>query len=371
MKRLIALALALACASAIPAGARGIGVGAFGGMSYPVLQEDVGNGTMYGVRVPVNIVPLLSVEPYWASSKLGDKVTSLGGIDYTREGFDESAYGANVMLATGGPVSFYPFAGAGRTPRSSVPASTRPTPRTTWVLASASPRCPSCRSTFAGNCRPSWTVRRRASSATRPPVSRTASSRCPDGGSHDHAQASSRAAAARAPARLVSAGCLFISGQFVVTYDFKSHGYDPLTVTSAAVVAAVPVDLTSVGAYQDHKSDLKDVADLALVGTVQNLDGTQPVAVEVCMGRRCPVPCSRPTPRCAPRAGACWGCSTIPAGATKAIGWNESAGLFGGRQALVDEIKGTGKFDLYVLGNNGYHFKVSNGALIAVISAGK
>jgi hypothetical protein len=115
MKRLIACVLAAACLSAAPAHAIGIGIGAFGGMSYPVLQDDTGNGTLYGVRVPVNVVPFLSVEPYWSSSKLGDKVQNIGGIDFTRAGFDETAYGANLILATGGPLSFYPLAGIGKT----------------------------------------------------------------------------------------------------------------------------------------------------------------------------------------------------------------------------------------------------------------
>lgn len=113
MKRLIALALVFALAPAAHAG--GIGVGAFGGMSYPVLQDDTGHGKLYGFRVPVNVVPMVSVEPFYASTNLGDKETDIAGLTYTRQGFDETAWGANVLLATGGPVSFYPLLGIGRT----------------------------------------------------------------------------------------------------------------------------------------------------------------------------------------------------------------------------------------------------------------
>lgn len=50
---------------------------------------------------------------------------------------------------------------------------------------------------------------------------------------------------------------------------------------------------------------------------------------------------------------------------------DSSAGLFTGRAALIEEIKGDGRFDLYALGNNGYSFRVDKGILMAVISAGK
>jgi hypothetical protein len=115
MRRFIALALALVLLPAGVARAGSIGIGAFGGMSYPVLQDDTGKGTLTGVRVALKFVPLVTLEPYYASSGLTDKVTSVAGIEYTRQGFDEKAYGANVMLAMGGPLSFYPIAGYGQT----------------------------------------------------------------------------------------------------------------------------------------------------------------------------------------------------------------------------------------------------------------
>jgi hypothetical protein len=114
MRRLVALALAFACVTAVPARAGGIALGAFGGMTYPVVQKDTGNGTLYGVRAPVSLVPFLTVEPYWASSSFADKQLTLGPVSYTRSGFDETAYGVNVLVASGGPLSFYPFAGLGR-----------------------------------------------------------------------------------------------------------------------------------------------------------------------------------------------------------------------------------------------------------------
>jgi hypothetical protein len=115
MKRLLALTLVALSASAGAASAGSIGLGAFAGMSVPIVQEDVAQGSMFGLRVPVTLVPLVTVEPYWASGSLGDKDQDVGGVTYTREGFDESAFGVNAMLTMGGPVQFYPFVGLGST----------------------------------------------------------------------------------------------------------------------------------------------------------------------------------------------------------------------------------------------------------------
>jgi len=169
---------------------------------------------------------------------------------------------------------------------------------------------------------------------------------------------------------LVASGCLLISGQFVITYTFKDHGYDPVTVNSPLSVVGVPVDLGTVSTYRDHKKELKDVSDLAVVGQVQNLDGSAPVDVEIWIVRN---PGTLLTTDAAVRGAGVrvWGPLHLAAGATRTVGWDDSAKLFVGRQALIDEIKGDGRFDLYVLGSGGYHFAVTKAAIIAVIAAGK
>jgi hypothetical protein len=169
---------------------------------------------------------------------------------------------------------------------------------------------------------------------------------------------------------LVSTGCLLLSGQFVVAYNFKDHGYDPLTINSPITVLGVPVNLNGISAYKDHKKDLKDVVDLAIVGDLTNLDNAQPVTVEVWIVE---TPGTLLTSDSAVRAAGkrVWGPLTLAAGATKHVGWDESASLFVGRQVLVDQIKNDGAFDLYALGSGGYHFQITKGAVLAVIAAGK
>lgn len=166
-------------------------------------------------------------------------------------------------------------------------------------------------------------------------------------------------------------GCLLLSGQFVITYNFAEHGYEPITVNSATAVTGVQVDLKTLKAYRDHASDLKDVVDLAVVGTLTNLDATAPTNIEVWVVHN-PGASTFTTDADVRAAGVrAWGPVTLAKGATRTIGWDDSAKLFTGRQELVNEVKGDGRFDLYLLGSGGYKFRISKAALIAVIAAGR
>lgn len=102
----------LVCAfGAQAAHALSVGVGAFGGASIPVLQDDNGKGSVFGVRVPVSLVPMITVEPYFGSTKGGSKSQDFNGISESRDGIDVTSFGANLLITFGGPIQFYPFAG--------------------------------------------------------------------------------------------------------------------------------------------------------------------------------------------------------------------------------------------------------------------
>jgi hypothetical protein len=116
MKRIVSAVVAALWLSAGAAHAVSLGGGVFGGASIPVVQGDTKTGSQFGLRVLIGAVPMLSVEPYVAFSSLGDASKNLGGFDYTRSGFDATAFGLNVLL--GGPglmpgFSFFPFVGIG------------------------------------------------------------------------------------------------------------------------------------------------------------------------------------------------------------------------------------------------------------------
>ena len=116
MKKLGVCSVALALfAFASTASAGGIGIGAFGGASVPLVQDDNGQGTIYGVRVPVSLVPIFTLEPYYSKSTGGDKDQEVGGSTFTRSGIDLTSYGANLMLAFGTGFQMYPYAGIGTT----------------------------------------------------------------------------------------------------------------------------------------------------------------------------------------------------------------------------------------------------------------
>lgn len=115
MKRIlpvVLLALVLGAGAASAIGVK-VGGGAFGGVSIPILQEDSKQGVIYGLRLPVSVLPLLKLEPYWATASLGDVEETFGTLAYTRDGGKVSAYGVNVLLSMGGPLRFYPFVGIG------------------------------------------------------------------------------------------------------------------------------------------------------------------------------------------------------------------------------------------------------------------
>jgi opacity protein-like surface antigen len=91
-----------------------VGGAAFGGVSIPIVQDDNGTGSQFGIRVPVQFAPLLSVEPYFSHSGLGDATQTFGGFDYTRSGFDVDAFGVNVALGSFGLMpGVYPYVGIG------------------------------------------------------------------------------------------------------------------------------------------------------------------------------------------------------------------------------------------------------------------
>ena len=130
MKRLLMLALfaLLLAGRAAQAGPVGVSVGVFGGLSIPVLQDVTtssfspgdafgATGSTFGLRVPVHAISSITFEPYYAKSKYKDREETIGGINYTREGFDGKSYGVNFILGRpeGGLFHMYPYLGIGKT----------------------------------------------------------------------------------------------------------------------------------------------------------------------------------------------------------------------------------------------------------------
>jgi hypothetical protein len=109
-KQILVAVLALMLAPGL-AHAISFGVAAFGGTSTPIVQDDTGSGSLFGARVPVNFVPLITVEPFYASTKGGSKDYTAAGVSYSRDGIDLTSYGANVLFEFGTGFRLFPFAG--------------------------------------------------------------------------------------------------------------------------------------------------------------------------------------------------------------------------------------------------------------------
>src|SRR5262245_17866475 len=108
-------AVVLAALLPAVAGAAGVGVGAFGGASIPIVQEDSDTGTQWGLRVPIRLARFLTFEPYYAHTALGDVSATFDGLVYQRSGFDIDELGLNLVVGSTGIGAFpiYPFAGIG------------------------------------------------------------------------------------------------------------------------------------------------------------------------------------------------------------------------------------------------------------------
>jgi hypothetical protein len=108
------LAVATPCASQDASiGVAGLG---FAGVSIPIAQDDNGTGSQFGLRAPIALRHVLTLEAYFSSTALGEGKVTVGGTEYTRTGYDITGFGANFLLGRypgAAGVQFYPYAGIG------------------------------------------------------------------------------------------------------------------------------------------------------------------------------------------------------------------------------------------------------------------
>jgi opacity protein-like surface antigen len=106
------LILLLLIFSAISGYAAQFGVGISGGVNIPIIQEDQGFGTIFGLKGKLNLLPGVSVEPNINFAKFGDAKLDFG----SREGSRVTSYGIDAILGSGLPgvgVKMYGLIGAG------------------------------------------------------------------------------------------------------------------------------------------------------------------------------------------------------------------------------------------------------------------
>lgn len=161
-------------------------------------------------------------------------------------------------------------------------------------------------------------------------------------------------------------GCVLVSGQFLIDFDL-----DNFAASTDTAVTREDVDLTTESDYNDHKEDLKGLADVAVLGKISNTGSTD-IGIEVWMTAG---PTTYTTPTQVTTNGTkLWGPFNLGAGVTKQVNWDDSAKLFstGGKALLISEIKGDGQFTIYAIADVGtYQFNVDNGVLALVLDFGK
>jgi opacity protein-like surface antigen len=90
-----------------------LGVGGYGGMNIPIVQDDQGNGTAFGILARVSVLPFLIAEPNVMFGKWGDP-GKIEGVDLGLEGSKIKSYGIDALLgAYPGRLGIKPYFVAG------------------------------------------------------------------------------------------------------------------------------------------------------------------------------------------------------------------------------------------------------------------
>ena len=161
-----------------------------------------------------------------------------------------------------------------------------------------------------------------------------------------------------------TAGCILSTGQVMIAYELPS----PVRVAGADALVAMQVNLDEIQSYRDHKSGLKDLADIALLGSIANGSTGDPIDLEVWLTRASTQ--LQEVTQVREQGIPIWGGQRVEADEVRRLDWDDSAKLVyeSGRQALLEEARGDGSFTLYFIDRASiYDFTISEGALVLVL----
>jgi len=86
-----------------------IGVGAFGGLNMPIVQDDQGNGSIFGFKARVKVMSFLIAEPYVMFGKWGSP-DPVEGIDLGIDGSKLTSFGVDAQVGSmPGASKFRPY----------------------------------------------------------------------------------------------------------------------------------------------------------------------------------------------------------------------------------------------------------------------
>ena len=107
MKKTLILFCLLFLASTVIAqtSSSSFGVGVNVGLLYPIIQDDQGTGTIFGIKAIYSLGGVLTVEPNISFVKYGDPTSNISGVTGLYDGFEGSkvtSYGVDGILGGGG-----------------------------------------------------------------------------------------------------------------------------------------------------------------------------------------------------------------------------------------------------------------------------
>jgi hypothetical protein len=102
MKKALMLVLILSAAAWAQ---KDVSVGAFGGLNIPIVQEDVGGGSDFGVKAKFSPIPILAGAAFFEARTFGDASFTLGSTEYTTPGGNVTSFGVEALIGNtgGGP----------------------------------------------------------------------------------------------------------------------------------------------------------------------------------------------------------------------------------------------------------------------------
>ena len=82
-----------------------ISVGAFGGLNAPIVQDDAGSGSAFGVKAKFSPMPMIAGAAFFEARSIGDPSFTFGGTEHTTDGGSVTSFGVEALIGNtgGGP----------------------------------------------------------------------------------------------------------------------------------------------------------------------------------------------------------------------------------------------------------------------------
>ncbi|UCE67407.1 MAG: hypothetical protein JSU85_05165, partial [Candidatus Zixiibacteriota bacterium] len=82
-----------------------VSVGAFGGLNIPIVQEDAGSGSDFGVKAKFSPMPMIAGAAFFEARTFGDASITVGTTEYTTGGGNVTSFGVEALIGNtgGGP----------------------------------------------------------------------------------------------------------------------------------------------------------------------------------------------------------------------------------------------------------------------------